>query len=110
MQASNAELLPLQLKRYKLEKWVREPFFDKTVIGCLVKVAYNGKYHVAEVVDVQEREPGRTRYAVHHSTTPCQRCHNLVAVPIQRLQCIKKICRTAALGSGLIEHLTCKRQ
>lgn len=62
VQASNAELLVLQIKRYKLEKWVREPFFDKTVIGCLVKVAYNGKYHVAEVVDVQERDPGRTRY------------------------------------------------
>ena len=61
VQASNAELLALQIKRHKLEKWVREPFFDKTVTGCLVKVAYNGKYHVAEVVDVQDKEPGKTR-------------------------------------------------
>ena len=62
VQASNAELLALQIKRYKLEKWVREPFFDKTVTGCLVKVAYNGKYLIAEVVDVQERDPGKTRW------------------------------------------------
>lgn len=59
--ASNKDLQELQIKRHKLEKWVREPFFDKTVIGCLVKVAYAGKYHIAEVVDVQEREAGKHR-------------------------------------------------
>ena len=61
VQASNAELLALQIKRYKLEKWVKEPFFDKTIIGCLVKVSYSGKYHVAEIVEVTEREAGRHR-------------------------------------------------
>lgn len=61
VQASNAELLALQIKRHKLEKWVKEPFFDKTIIGCLVKVSYSGKYHVAEIVEVTEREAGRHR-------------------------------------------------
>ena len=61
--APNKELYDLQIKRYKLEKWVNEPFFDKTVVGCLVKLVYAGKYHIAEVVDVQEREPGKHRSA-----------------------------------------------
>ena len=51
------------MKRHTLEKWVNEPFFQTSVIGCLVKVAYTGKYHLAEVVDVQEREPGKHRHA-----------------------------------------------
>lgn len=53
----------IQIKRYKLEKWAYEPFFEKTVVGCIVRVAYSGKYHVAEVVEVQEREMGRHRQA-----------------------------------------------
>ena len=63
--APNKELYDLQIKRYKLEKWVNEPFFDKTIIGCLVKVAYAGKYLIAEIVDVQEREPGKNRSALN---------------------------------------------
>ena len=51
----------IQIKRYKLEKWAYEPFFEKTVVGCMVKVAYSGKYHVAEILEVQERETGRHR-------------------------------------------------
>jgi len=60
--ANDAELESLQVKRHTLEKWVNEPFFQATVIGCLVKVAYSGKYHLAEIVDVQEREPGKHRH------------------------------------------------
>lgn len=61
--ANDAELESLHVKRHTLEKWVNEPFFQTTVIGCLVKVAYSGKYHLAEIVDVQEREPGKHRHA-----------------------------------------------
>ena len=61
--ANDAELESLHMKRHTLEKWVNEPFFQTTVIGCLVKVAYSGKYHLAEIVDVQEREPGKHRRA-----------------------------------------------
>lgn len=59
--ANISEVQKIQIKRYKLEKWAYEPFFEKTAIGCMVKVAYSGKYHVAEVLEVQEREPGKHR-------------------------------------------------
>ncbi|KAL3144358.1 hypothetical protein ABBQ32_004113 [Trebouxia sp. C0010 RCD-2024] len=59
--ANISEVQKIQIKRYKLEKWAYEPFFEKTVVGCIVRVAYSGKYHVAEVVEVQEREMGRHR-------------------------------------------------
>ena len=59
--ANISEVQKIQIKRYKLEKWAYEPFFEKTAVGCMVKVAYSGKYHVAEVLEVQEREPGKHR-------------------------------------------------
>ena len=59
--ANISEVQKIQIKRYKLEKWAYEPFFEKTAIGCMVKVAYSGKYHVAEILEVQEREPGKHR-------------------------------------------------
>ena len=59
--ANISEVQKIQIKRYKLEKWAYEPFFEKTVVGCMVKVAYTGKYHVAEILEVQERELGRHR-------------------------------------------------
>lgn len=59
--ANISEVQKIQIKRYKLEKWAYEPFFEKTVVGCMVKVAYSGKYHVAEVLEVQERDTGRHR-------------------------------------------------
>lgn len=53
------ELSRIRLSRYKLEKWVHAPFFNKTVIGCFVKIgigAFEGKpvYRVCEVTDVVE--------------------------------------------------------
>lgn len=59
--ANISEVQKIQIKRYKLEKWAYEPFFEKTVVGCIVKIAYGGKYHVAEILEVQERETGRHR-------------------------------------------------
>ena len=50
---------------------MNEPFFDKTVVGCLIKVAYAGKYLIAEVVDVQEREPGKNRSAFNADIASC---------------------------------------
>ena len=60
-EADTKDLFELQLKRAALEKWVNELYFDDTVIGCLVKVAYHGKYMVAKVIDVTERNPGQAR-------------------------------------------------
>ncbi|DBA90384.1 TPA: RNA polymerase-associated protein rtf1, variant 3 [Trebouxia sp. C0004] len=70
--ANDAELESLQVKRHTLERWVNEPFFLTTVTGCLVKVAYSGKYHLAEIVDVQEREPGKHRDMGVNVTYPYQ--------------------------------------
>ena len=71
--ANIPEVQGIQIKRYKLEKWAYEPFFVETVKGCMVRVAYSGKYHVAEVLEVQEREPGKHRWvlvlaATQHAT------------------------------------------
>ena len=55
----------MQLKRHMLEKWVNEPFFEATLIGCLVKVTLHNKalkesgYVAAEVTGVEERPPGK---------------------------------------------------
>lgn len=74
--ANISEVQKIQIKRYKLEKWAYEPFFEKTVVGCIVRVAYSGKYHVAEVLEVQERETGRHRQALLLQLLQCHTKHN----------------------------------
>lgn len=52
------EALKMQMQRSVLEKWLNEPFLEKTVIGALVRVSIKGGYILAEVIGVVEREPG----------------------------------------------------
>ena len=55
----------MQVKRYMLEKWITEPFFEATLIGCLVRASITGKdgqgYVAAEITGVEERPPGKYR-------------------------------------------------
>uniref|UniRef100_A0A2H8TV92 RNA polymerase-associated protein Rtf1 n=2 Tax=Melanaphis sacchari TaxID=742174 RepID=A0A2H8TV92_9HEMI len=53
------ELNKIRLSRFKMEKFVHLPTFEKTVIGCFVRIGignYNGVpvYRVAEICDVCE--------------------------------------------------------
>ena len=59
------EALKMQVKRYMLEKWITEPFFEATLIGCLVRISVTldnkHGYVAAEVTGVEERPPGKYR-------------------------------------------------
>ena len=52
-----------QVRRHTLEKWLGEPFFERTLVGALVRVAIKRAYILAEVIQAQEREPGTYRRA-----------------------------------------------
>ena len=52
------EALKMQVRRSLLVKWLNEPFLEKTVVGCLVRVATKGAYILAEIIGIVEREPG----------------------------------------------------
>ncbi len=52
------EALRMQVRRSLLEKWLNEPFLEKTVVGCLVRMSMRGAYILAEVIGVVEREAG----------------------------------------------------
>ncbi|XP_065199204.1 RNA polymerase-associated protein RTF1 homolog [Sycon ciliatum] len=60
LQVSNRSVLStIRLSRHKLEQWVHMPYFEKTVVGCYVRIGigtFGGKpvYRVAEVTDVVE--------------------------------------------------------
>ena len=52
-----AEFCDLQkviLSRSRIETWVDEPFFEKTVVGVFVKVGFLKKYIIAEVKGIIE--------------------------------------------------------
>jgi hypothetical protein len=46
------------LKRAKLEEWIDEhfEFFNKTVVGCFVRVAFKGSFKMAYIEDAEEIE------------------------------------------------------
>jgi hypothetical protein len=52
-----------QVRRYKLEEWLGEPFFGRALVGALVRVAIKQAYILAEVLDTLQREPGSYRRA-----------------------------------------------
>lgn len=47
-----------QVRRFSLEKWLNEPFFETAVAGAVARVSIRGSYMMAEVLRVVEREPG----------------------------------------------------
>ena len=63
-----------QVRRFSLEKWLNEPFFEAAVTGALARVSIRGSYMLAEVQRVVEREPGVYKCAVAHNPKPRSRC------------------------------------
>jgi len=49
-----ADLKRIVLRRSKIEEWVDEPFFEKTMKNALVKVGFSQKYIIAQVMAVKE--------------------------------------------------------
>lgn len=44
------------IKRAKLEQWVENTYFKDLVIGAFVRFSSSGRYRLAEVVEVVERQ------------------------------------------------------
>ena len=57
------DALKMQVKRYMLEKWVNEPFFEATLTGCLVRLSFHKGYLACEITGIEERPPGKYRYS-----------------------------------------------
>ncbi|KAL6778742.1 hypothetical protein ACKKBF_B04830 [Auxenochlorella protothecoides x Auxenochlorella symbiontica] len=67
-EAAFEDVCSVIVPRYKLEKWLGEPFFAATMPGCMVRVSLGTRtcsdgiarphYMLAQVVDVEERAPG----------------------------------------------------
>jgi len=54
-----AQLERIRLKRDQLEKWLNEPFFERVLPGCFVRIGIGNKdglpiYRVAEIVQVKD--------------------------------------------------------
>ena len=66
--AEDAELgdvVRIQVRRVTLEKWHNEPFFERSLVGAVVRLAVgSNRYFMAEVLHVEEREPGLHRWAL----------------------------------------------
>lgn len=68
-EATWEEVKLVQIRRQKLEAWVKEPFFERCVAGCVVRLSVPARdkqtgqpkdnYLVAVVAEVEERPPGR---------------------------------------------------
>lgn len=86
-EASYQEVKSIQVRRYKLEEWFDKPFFEKTLPGCMVRLAAGNKksptgetmyddryrpvvqYMAAKVVGLVEKEPGYYKY-LNQSAAP----------------------------------------
>ena len=49
----------IQVRRYMLEKWQNEPFFERSLPGAVVRIAVGpNRYFMAQIVHVEDRDPG----------------------------------------------------
>lgn len=86
-EASYQEVKSIQVRRHKLEEWISKPFFERTLPGCMVRLAAGNKkapdghnmygpdgrpviqYMAAKVSGLVEKEPGYYKY-LHGSAPP----------------------------------------
>lgn len=58
-EAEHKNILQVQVRRYMLEKWQSEPFFERSLPGAVVRLAIGShRYFMAQIVHVEERSPG----------------------------------------------------
>ena len=70
-EAEPAALERIRLTRTKIEKWLNEPFFERAVVGCFVRVGIGQSdqkpiYRVAEVIGVKD---GFRQYKIEQRQT-----------------------------------------
>eukprot|EP00890_Picochlorum_soloecismus_P005067 jgi/Picsp_1/5561/NSC_02920-R1_rna polymerase-associated protein rtf1 homolog len=86
-EASYQEVKSIQVRRHKLEEWIVKPFFERTLPGCMVRLAAGNKktpdghnmygpdgrpviqYMAAKVSGLIEKDPGYYKY-LHGSAPP----------------------------------------
>ena len=57
--AEHKHIKDIQVRRFMLEKWQNEPFFDRSLPGAVVRIAVgSNRYFLAQIVHVEERPPG----------------------------------------------------
>lgn len=52
--ATFEDLKKIVLRRSKIEEWIDEPFFNKTIKNLFVKIGFSSKYLIAEVIDIKD--------------------------------------------------------
>ena len=58
-EAEYKNIKDIQVRRYMLEKWQNEPFFERSLLGAVVRIAVGpNRYFMAQIVHVEERDPG----------------------------------------------------
>jgi Plus-3 domain len=60
-EADFREVQKIQIFRTMLVNWLKQPFFERTLPGTVVRLSVKGFYMVAEVEAVVEQEPGSYR-------------------------------------------------
>ena len=73
------------MRRFSLEKWLNEPFFETAVAGAVARVSIRGSYMMAEVLRVVEREPGVYKCAPLLGSSKCCMGSGGVAVCVARM-------------------------
>ena len=93
----------IRLPRQRLEMWQLEPFFDETVVGCLVRIGLgqtetggSGLYRAAEVVAVKEMPEQPYTLGTRRSTKrlqlefgECRRSYPMTSVSNQPLDALE---------------------
>lgn len=58
-EAEHKNIKDIQVRRFMLEKWLNEPFFERSLPGAVVRIAVgSNRYFMAQIVHVEERAPG----------------------------------------------------
>ena len=52
--AEYEDVLKITLRRTKIEEWVEEPFFEKTIKGAIVPIRFTQKLIMSQVKDIKD--------------------------------------------------------
>lgn len=60
--AEHRNILDIEVRRAQLEKWQNEPFFERSLPGAVVRIAMGRMYFMAQLVHIEERDPGTYKW------------------------------------------------
>ncbi len=96
------------MRRFSLEKWLNEPFFEDAVVGAAARVAVRSSYMMAVVAGVVERPPG-----VYKCAPPAGARGGRAKARQRQIELGSKQCphqQTRALGAMALLHVLGTRQ